>query len=112
MALCSMACPLLLFCCCFLLNICFWASLVEPVVKNLLTNAGDAGDSSSIWSGRSPGEENGTPPQYSCLENPMDRGAQQVKVHGSTKSRTPLSGHKQGHTVQHRELQSVFHKVK
>ena len=82
------------------------------MVRNLPANAGDAGDSSSIWSGRSPGEENGTPPQYSCLENPMDRGARQVKVHGSTKSRTPLSGHKQGPTVQHGEQQSVFHKVK
>ena len=36
-------------------------------------NAGDLG--SIPGSGRSPGEENGNPPQYSCLENPMDRGA-------------------------------------
>ena len=40
-----------------------------PVVKNSLANAGDTG------SGRSPGEGNGNPLQYSCLENPMDRGA-------------------------------------
>ena len=36
--------------------------------------------------GRSPGEGNGNPLQYSCLENPMDRGAWQVTVHGITKS--------------------------
>ena len=36
-------------------------------------------------SGRSPGEGNGNPPQYSCLGNPMDRGAWQATVHGVTK---------------------------
>ena len=43
----------------------------------------NAGDSSSIpgW-GRSPGEGNGNPLQYSCLGNPMDRGAWQAAVHG------------------------------
>ena len=41
-------------------------------------------------SGRSPGEENGYPLQYSCLENSMDRGAWQDTVHGVTKSRTRL----------------------
>ena len=50
----------------------------ESVVKNLPANAGDTGDVSSIpGSGRSPGEGNGSPLQYSCLENPkqgMDRG--------------------------------------
>ena len=40
------------------------------------------------WSGRSPGGENGNPFQYSCLENPMDRGAQWATVHGATRSRT------------------------
>ena len=38
------------------------------------------------WSGRSPGEGHGNPLQYSCLENPMDRGAQQVTVHVVAKS--------------------------
>ena len=38
--------------------------------------------------GRSPGEGNGNPLQYSCLENPMDRGAWLATVHGVTKSRT------------------------
>ena len=41
-------------------------------------------------SGRSPGEENGYPPQYCCLENSMDRGAWWAIVHGVTKSRTWL----------------------
>ena len=41
--------------------------------------------------GRSPGEENGYPFQYSCLENSKDRGAWQVTVHGVTKSQTRLS---------------------
>ena len=40
---------------------------------------------------RSPEEGNGNPPQYSCLENPMDRGAWQATVHGVAKSRTRLS---------------------
>ena len=45
------------------------------VVKNLLANAGDPGDAGSILGlGRSPGEVNGNPLQYSFLGNPMDRG--------------------------------------
>ena len=58
-------------------------------VKNLLANAGDARDAGSILgSGRSPGEGNGNPLKYSCLENSMDRGAWQATVYGVTKSRT------------------------
>ena len=46
-------------------------------------SACNAGDQSSIpGSGRSPGEENGNPLQYSCLGNPMDRGAWWATVHG------------------------------
>ena len=46
-------------------------------------SASNAGDPSLIpRSGRSPGEGNGNPLQYSCLENPMDKGAWQVTVHG------------------------------
>ena len=57
-----------------------WASLVAQLVKNLpACNAGDLG--LIPGSGRSPGEENGNPLQYSCLENPMDRGAWQATVH-------------------------------
>ena len=50
------------------------------VVKNLPANAGDAG--SILGLGRSPGEGSGNPLQYSCLENPMDRGAWWATVHG------------------------------
>ena len=53
------------------------------VVKNLPANAGDARDAGSIpRSGRFPGERNGNPLQYSCPENPMDRGAYWAIVHG------------------------------
>ena len=45
----------------------------------------------SLGQGRSPGEGNGNPLQYSCLENPMDRGAWWATIHGVTKSRTRLS---------------------
>ena len=48
------------------------------VVKNLLTSAGDMG--SIPGTRRSPGERNGNPLQYSCLGNPMDRGAWQATV--------------------------------
>ena len=59
------------------------------VVKNPLANAGDTRDPGSIpESERSPGEGNGNPLQYSCLENPMDRGAWQATVHGVAKSDT------------------------
>ena len=59
------------------------------VVKNLLANAEDTGDVGSIpASGRSHGEGNGNLLQYSCLENPMDRGAWWIAVHGVEKSRT------------------------
>ena len=51
-----------------------------------------AGDMGSIpGSGRSPGEGNDNPLQYSCLENPLDRGAWQATVHGVAKSQTQLS---------------------
>ena len=52
-------------------------------------NAGDLG--SIPGSGRSPGEGNGTPLQYSCLENPMDGGAWWAAVHGVAEGRTQLS---------------------
>ena len=54
--------------------------------KESAHNAGDPG--STPGSGRSPGEANGNPPQYSCLEDPMDGGAWQVAVHGVTESDT------------------------
>ena len=58
-------------------------------VKASACNAGDLG--LIPGSGRSPGEGNGHPLQYSCLENPMDGGAGRATVHGVAKSRTQLS---------------------
>ena len=53
------------------------------LVKNLPANAGDARGTGLIPSlGRSPGGGHGNPLQYSCLENPMDRGAWRETVHG------------------------------
>ena len=57
------------------------------MVKTLLANAEATGDASPLPElGRSPGEGNGNPVQYSCLENPMDRGACQAAVYEVTKS--------------------------
>ena len=56
------------------------------VVKNPPANAGHA--NSTPGSGRFPGEGTGNPLQYSCVENPMDRGAWCVTVPGVTKSQT------------------------
>ena len=54
---------------------------VPILYKKFTCNAGDTGDAGSILgSGRSPGEGNGNTLQYSCLENPMDRGAWQAIV--------------------------------
>ena len=64
----------------------------DAAVKNLPTNAGEARDSgSNPGSGRSPGVGNGPLLQYSCLENPMDRGSWQAIVHGVAQSWTRLS---------------------
>ena len=57
------------------------------MVKNLLANAGDIKDVSSVPGlGRSPVKGNGNPLQYSYLENPMDRGAWWATVHGIAES--------------------------
>ena len=67
------------------------ASQVEVVVKNPPTNAGDIRDMGSILgSGRSPGGGHGNPFQYSCLQNPMDRGAWQATVQRVAQSQTWL----------------------
>ena len=63
--------------------------LSPKVVKESACNAGDPGSTSGL--GRSPGEGNGNPLQYSCLENPMDKGIWWATVHGVTKSQTRLS---------------------
>ena len=61
----------------------------SSVSKESACNAGDQG--SIPRSGGSPGEGNGNPLQYSCLENSMDRGAWWATVHGDTKSQTQLT---------------------
>ena len=68
-------------------------SLVAHMVKDQPANTGDRG--SIPGSGRSTGEENGNPLQYSFLENPTERGAWQATVHGVAKSQTRLSTHTQ-----------------
>ena len=65
------------------------ASQVVLVVKNPAANAGDVRDADWIpRSGRSPEGGHGTPLQYSCLENLIDRGAWQATVHRVSKSHT------------------------
>ena len=75
---------------------CWWDLLVDLggaqppqvalVIKSLSANAGDVGGvGSTPRSGRSPGEGNGKPLQYSCLENSMDRGVWWATLHGVAK---------------------------
>ena len=72
-------------------NIVFWASQAALVAKNPPANAGDVRDVGLLPGlGRVPGGGHGNPLQYSCLENPMDRGAWRSTVHGVTKSWTRL----------------------
>ena len=68
-----------------------WGSQVALVVKNLPANAGDVREAGSIpgW-GRSPGGGNGNPLLYSCLENPIDRGAWLATVQSVINSQTQL----------------------
>ena len=76
----------------FLTSVCLidsmfiWGFPGGSEVKASACNVGDLG--SILGSGRSPGEGNGNPLQYSCLENPMDGGAWWATVHGVTKSWT------------------------
>ena len=59
------------------------------MVKNPSANLGDTGDMGWILgSGRSPGEGHGNPLQYSCVENPMDKGAWWATVHRVAKNQT------------------------
>ena len=60
-----------------------WASMVAQILKNLPAVAGDQG--LILRLGVSPGEGNGKPLQYSCLVNPLDRGAWRATVHGLAK---------------------------
>ena len=62
------------------------------MVKNLHAKTGGPGDTGSIpGSGKTPGEGNGNLLQYSCLGNPMNRGAWQATAHGVAKSQLQLS---------------------
>ena len=74
---------------------CIWGFSGGSVGKEPACNVGDARDMGSIpGSGRSPGAGHGNPLQYSCLENPMDRGAWWATVHGVAESNLkPLSTH-------------------
>ena len=65
--------------------------LIAQLVKNLPAVQEDKRCGSVPGAGRSPGEGNGNPFQYSRLENPMDRGAWRAAVHGVEKSRMRLS---------------------
>ena len=66
----------------------------SSAAKNLPANAGDAGDTGLIPGlGKSPGEGNGNPLQYFCMENSMDRGVWRVTVYGVAKRQTWLSTH-------------------
>ena len=63
---------------------------MEELVKNLAASAGDTKEVGLIPGlGRSSREGNGNPFQYSCLENPMDRGVWWVTIHGVTELDTP-----------------------
>ena len=62
------------------------------MVKNPPANSGDTRDAGLIsGSGRSPGEGSDNPLQYSCLKNPMDRGAGRTMAQGVAKRQIPLS---------------------
>ena len=87
------------------------------MVKNVPANAGDTGDVGLIpGSGRSPVVGNGNPLQYSCLGNPMDRGASQATVQGVQRVRQDLvtkSNNKQEESITRLALTTKsLHKVK
>ena len=71
---------------------CWLMGFPSGAGNSLPANAGDLRDVSSIpGMGRSPGGRHSNPLQYSCLENPMDRGAWQATVHGVAESDTILA---------------------
>ena len=87
-------------------------SMVALVVKNPPANAGDVRDMGSIpGSGRSSGGRHGSPLQYSCLENPRDRGAWWATVCGVTKSQTwlkQLSTHACQETIAYPVIMKIY----
>ena len=70
--------------------VAFWASQVALVVKNLAANAGDVNNAVSSLGWEDPLEEGMATLRYSCLENPMDRGAWGATVHRVVQSQTRL----------------------
>ena len=92
---------------------CPWSQGVHgfPSSSGGKASACNAGDPGLIpGSGRSPGEGNGNPLQYSCLENPIDRGAWRAIVHGVAKSWTLLSNtHTHTHTRTHTHTYTHTH---
>ena len=78
--------------------------------KESACSAGDMG--SMAGSGRSPGERNGNPHQYSCLENSMNRGAWWTTVHGVTNSWTLLKNQHYGDTFLLRDTRVVLSNLK
>ena len=86
-----------------------WGFPGGAVVENPPGKAGDTGDVGSIpGMGRSPGGGSGDPLQYSCLENPLDRGAGWATVHGVKKSYTYIYIHIHRHTHTHRSCVYVM----
>ena len=83
----------------------------DSVVKNPPANSGDTGSIPGL--GRSPGEGNGNlPPYYSCLGNPVNRGAWQATVHRVTKGQTWLSDHTTTSTIRGRRDWNSLHHVR
>ena len=78
-------------------------------VKASACNAGDLGSIPGL--GRSPGEGNGNPLQYSCLENRMDRGAWWATVQGVAKSRTRLSNFTSLHFILQYKIKGLKNKT-
>ena len=90
----------------------FGASQVVLMVKNPPANAGDIRNLGLIpGCGRSPGEGNGYPLQYSCLENTMDRGAWCAIVHWVTKSQTQPSDFTHTYTMYFYFLYFIFNSL-
>ena len=78
------------------------------MVKNLPAKTGDMGSISGL--GRSSGEENGNPLQYSCLENPMDRRAWWATIYGSQRVEHDLATkQKQQQSFSYSFMKSVFY---
>ena len=80
--------------------------MVPPCSSDSKEFAHNVGDLGSVpGSGRSPGEGNGNPLQYSCLENPMDRGAWWATVHGIAEGQTGLSDQ---HLLTYQYIKSIY----